>query len=77
MPYEAHLDAVRDATGVRPDPRLVRVEDDPDLARPVVGLVAGLLAVLKAPSVACDERSAVVDPVANGLEVAGPQPPSR
>ena len=33
MPQEAHLDAFGDAAGVRPDPRLVWVEDDPDLAQ--------------------------------------------
>jgi len=46
MPEEAHLDAVGDATGVRPDPRLMRAEDDPDLARSVAGLVAGCLAIV-------------------------------
>src|SRR5690348_4973535 len=53
------------------------MESDPDLARPVVGLVAGLLVISKASSVACDERSAEPDPLANGLEVAGPAPLSR
>jgi hypothetical protein len=54
VPYEVHLDAVRDTAGVRPDPRLVHVEDDSDLACPVVGLVARGLIVLKAPPVVCD-----------------------
>ena len=74
MPSEAHLDAVRDAAGVRPDPRLVPVEDDPDLARPVTGLGAGRLAVVKVPPVAGNERAAVADPVANRLEVPRPSP---
>ena len=77
MPQEAHLDAVRDAAGVRPNPRLVLVEDDPDLARPVTGLGAGGLAIVKVPSVAGNERAAVVDPVANRLEVPRPRPLSR
>ena len=51
MPPEAHLDVVGDAAGVWPDPSLVWAKDDPDLARPSTGLVAGRLAVVKAPSV--------------------------
>jgi hypothetical protein len=41
MPQEAHLDAFGDAAGMRPDPGLVRVEDDPDLAGPIAGFSAG------------------------------------
>ena len=67
VPQKAHLDAVRDATTVRPDPRLVWVEGDPDLTCPVSGLVAGHLAIVKTPSVASHERAAVTDPVANWL----------
>jgi hypothetical protein len=67
MPLEAHLDAVGDTAGVRPDPGLVRVEDDPDLTRPVAGLGAGRLAIVKPPSVAGNERAVVADPVANRL----------
>jgi len=67
MPPKAHLDAIGDAAGVRPDPRLVRVEPDPDLARPGTGLVAGRSTIVKAPSVAGNDRAAVVDPLANRL----------
>ena len=77
MPYEAHLEVVWDAAGMGSDPCLVRVEDDPNLASPVVGLLAGLLAVLKVPSVACDEGSAVLTPLAHGLKGARPRPSSR
>ena len=77
MPPETHLDAVRDAAGVWPDPRLVRAEDDPDLARAVTGLGAGRLAVVQVPPVAGDERAAVADPVPNRFKVARPWPPSR
>jgi hypothetical protein len=43
------------------------VEDDPDLARPVTGVGAGLLAIVEAPLVSGNERAAVVDPVADWL----------
>ena len=46
MPQEAHLDAVGDAAGVRPDPRLVRVEDDADLTGPIAGFGGGRAAVI-------------------------------
>jgi serine/threonine protein kinase len=74
MPQEAHLDAGGQAAAarVRLNPRLARAEDDPDPARPVTGLVAGCLAVGKAPPVAADKRVDVVDSVANRLKVAWP-----
>ena len=46
MPPEAHLDAVGDATAVRPDPRFMRVEGDPDVPCPVTRLGAGRLVVV-------------------------------
>ena len=55
MPTEAHLDVIRDTTGVWPDPRLVRTKDNPDLARPGTGLVAGCLTIVKVPSVSSHE----------------------
>jgi hypothetical protein len=63
----------RDAAGVRPDPGLVRTQDDTDLTRPVTGLVAGAPAITKAPSVTWNERAAVADPVANRRKVARPR----
>lgn len=72
FPKEAHLDAVGDAAGMRSDPRLVWVEDDPDLAGPVTGLGAGRVAIVKASSMARDERAAVADPLADRLKVTGP-----
>jgi hypothetical protein len=55
MPPEAHLDAVGNAAGVPPNPRLVRVKDDPDSASLVAGLVAGRLVIGKAAPVAGHE----------------------
>jgi len=55
MPPEAHLDAGWDTAGVRPNPRLVRMEDDPDLTCSVAGLVAGRLAIIEVPPVAGNE----------------------
>jgi hypothetical protein len=72
VPKEAHFDAVGDAAGVRPDPGLVRMQDDTGLTRPVTGLVAGGLAIMKAPPVTWNERTAVADPVANRRKVARP-----
>lgn len=46
MPQEAHLDSVGDAAGMRPDPRLVRVEDDADLTGPIAGFGGGRAAVI-------------------------------
>jgi hypothetical protein len=53
MPQEVHLVAVGDAAGVRLNPSLVRAENDPDLACPVTGVVAGRSAIVKART---DER---------------------
>ena len=55
MPPEAHLDIFRDTAGVRPDPGLIRVEDYPDLPRPVNSLVTGLPAIIKTTAVASHE----------------------
>jgi len=55
MPPEAHLDAGWDTAGVRPNPRLVRMEDDPDLTCSVAGLVTGRLAIIEVPPVAGNE----------------------
>jgi hypothetical protein len=59
MARETQLDAVGDAAGVRLDACLARPEDDPDLARSVVGLVAGRLAIGKVPQVGVNDRAAV------------------
>jgi hypothetical protein len=55
MPSEAHLDAVWDTPGMRPDPSLVRVEDDPDLTCSCVRSITGRLAIVKAAPVAGNE----------------------
>jgi hypothetical protein len=55
MPQEAHLDTFGNTAGVWPDPCFVRMEGDPDLARPVPGLVAGRFAIVEAAAVASDE----------------------
>ena len=55
MPQEPHLDAVGDAAGMWSDPCLVRLEDDSDLARSVLGFLAGRLAIVEVPSVAGNE----------------------
>ena len=55
MPAKAHLNIVWNATCVRPDPRLVRAEGDPDLARTATSFVAGCLAVVKVASMASYE----------------------
>ena len=75
MPQEAHLDAVRDAAGMRPDPGLVRAEDDPDLAGPIAGFSAGRAAFVQPPSMSGNERATVADPISNRLEMAPPRPP--
>jgi hypothetical protein len=54
-PPKAHLDAVGNASGVRPNPRLVRVKDDPDSASLFASLVAGRLIIGKAAPVAGHE----------------------
>ena len=54
-PAKAHLNIVWNATCVRPDPRLVRAEGDPDLARTATSFVAGCLAVVKVASMASYE----------------------
>ena len=58
MPQEAHLDAVRNTAGVGPNPRLVLVESDSDLARVLSGLGGGGFAFVKVPSVAGIWRTA-------------------
>ena len=55
MPQEAHLDSVGQAAGVWLNPRLVRVQPDPDPARSVAGFVAGCPAVGQMPPVAGDK----------------------
>ena len=55
MPAEAHLDIVWDAARMWPDPRLVRTESDPDLARTGTSFVAGRLIVVKAASMSSYE----------------------
>jgi hypothetical protein len=63
MPPESHLDIYGNAAGMRPNPGLIRSEDDPDLPGKRALLVAGILTVKSSP-VACDERT-VDDPAAD------------
>jgi hypothetical protein len=76
-PLESDLNVAGYAAGVRPDPCLLLMQGDANLARPIVGVLAGFLAILKAPPMAGDKRSAVADPGADGLKVAGPWPFAR
>jgi hypothetical protein len=55
MPQEAHLESVGQAAGVWLNPRLVRVQPDPNPARSVTGLVASCPTVGQAPPVAGDK----------------------
>jgi len=72
MPQEANLDAFRHAASVRPDPRLVRAEGNPDMPRPVALLVTSRPVTGKSPPVAGHERAAVADEGANRLKVPRP-----
>lgn len=67
LPNEAHLKAVGDAAGVRPDPGFMRSEDDPDAARVFVGFGARRSAISKAPAMAGYKRAAVPEPRADWL----------
>jgi hypothetical protein len=71
-PPETHLDAVGDATGMRSNPGLVRLETDSNLACPVTRFDTGCSAFVKASAVTGHERAAVLDPVTNWFEVLGP-----
>ena len=55
MPFEAHLNVVRDAAGMRLDTRLMRMEDDSDPPRTFASLRAGRPAIRKVPQVATNE----------------------
>ena len=72
MPPEAYFDAFGDAADVCPHPCLVPLEDDPDLASPVTGLIASRPAIGKVPSEAGHVRASGADPAANRFEVIRP-----
>ena len=54
IPQEAHFNTTGEAAGMCLNPRLVRAEDNPNLARPVTGLIRGCLAIGKAPPMSGD-----------------------
>ena len=76
MPPKPYLDVLGNAAGMRPDPGLMRLEDDPDLEGKRALFVAGIPTVKSSP-VACDERT-VDDPAADRFKMARPSsPPGR